>query len=84
MRQKSRYKVVVALALVLAISVSLWFAAPLPVKALEITITNPTSGALGSTYSFTVKVDVEDRDLLPIHTIDLSIYNIISILEIIG
>ena len=36
MRQKSRYKVVVALTLVLAVSASLWFAAPVTVTAISV------------------------------------------------
>ena len=60
--------------LVVAFLASLWFAAPTPVKAVDITISNPTSGILGSSYAFTVRVDVQDTDLLPIQSVDLRIY----------
>jgi len=73
MRQKSRYKVVMALALVLAVSASLWFAAP--ARALSIDITNPSSGNLGNTYQFTVEVNVQNTDLLPVKSVELEIYN---------
>ena len=69
---KSLARAAVAVVLVLAVGTSLWFAAP--AQALTTTITNPTSGTLGSTYTFTVKVDVEDVDLLPIQSVKLYIY----------
>ena len=70
---KGLARAAVAIVLVLAVGTSLWFAAP--AQALTTTITNPASGTLGSTYTFTVKVDVEDVDLLPIQRVDLYIYN---------
>ena len=74
MRQKRHLKVVVAFALVLAVAASLWFSAP--VGALDIDIDNPTSGTIGTTYSFTVEVSIRDAELLPIESINLDIYNI--------
>ena len=63
----------VAFALVLAVSVSLWFAAP--ARALTISFPSlPASGTLGSTYSFTVQVDIQDNELLPVQNINLYIY----------
>src|SRR3990167_757658 len=48
-------------------------------KALNITFPSvPSSGTLGSAYTFTVKVDVQDTDLLPIQGVDLVIYNAAS------
>ncbi|MFC1958986.1 CARDB domain-containing protein [Chloroflexota bacterium] len=81
MNGKSLARIAFAIVLVCAVAASLWFASPLPVKALEIEITNsqgtaaPTSGTIGSTYSFRVKVSIEDTELLPIKNIDLKIYN---------
>ena len=71
-------KVVLPLVLVSAIAASLWFAAPTPVRALQIDITNPSTGTIGSSYAFTVQVDVENTDYLPITSIDLEIYNVVS------
>jgi len=65
-------RVAISVAMVVAIVAGLWSASP--AQALNITITNPSSGTLGSTYSFTVQVDVENTDLLPIDHINLDIY----------
>ena len=69
--------VAMAFIVTIAIAASLWFSVP----ALALTIslpTQPSSGTLGSTYSFTVQVDVENTDLLPIDHIDFEIYNVAS------
>ncbi len=72
-REKS-FKVVTALILVVAVTTSLWFAAP--VKALTIDISDPSPTTLGSTVSFNVIVSIEDSELLPIKSVDLKIYNV--------
>ena len=72
---KSFARVAIALVLVIVVGASLWFASPLPVKALEISITPPSNGYLGSTHSFTVLVSVTDIDVLPVTRIDFEIYN---------
>ncbi|MDP3880158.1 MAG: helix-turn-helix domain-containing protein [Dehalococcoidales bacterium] len=65
-----------AVTLVGTVAASLWFSSPLPVKALDISFpTFPSSGTLGSTYSFKVKISIADSELLPIQNIDLKIYN---------
>ena len=74
LHRQSLYRTALALVLVAAVAISLWFA--VPTKALNITITNPGSGTLGSTYSFQVKVSIEDAELLPVQNIDLKIYNV--------
>src|SRR3989304_1312341 len=60
----------------MAVVVSLLFA--IPTKAITITVTNPASGTIGSPYTFTLQVDVENTDLLPLQSIDLMIYNAAS------
>jgi transcriptional regulator with XRE-family HTH domain len=72
------YRVALALFLVIAFSTSLWYASPAPVKAVDINIDNPASGILGSPYSFSVRVDIQDTDVLPVKSIDLRIYKEIS------
>ena len=69
-------KVVIAAALACAIAASLWFASP--VQALNITFPSLPSGTLGVTHTFTVKIDIQDTDLLPITKVDLDIYHTTS------
>ena len=49
-----------------------------PVKALNVIVTNPASGNLGSNYTFTVEIDVANTDLLPIQSVNLQIFNVAS------
>jgi len=49
-----------------------------PAQAVTITVTQPPSGTLGSPYTFTVEIDVENSDLLPLRSVDLQIYNAAS------
>lgn len=73
MKLKTRPKIAIALAMTLAIAASVWFA--VPVRALSVSFPSlPASGILGSTYSFTVKVDIRDTELLPLQSIDLCIF----------
>ena len=73
MRNKRLSRVAIAAVLVISIAVSVFFAAP--TKALDVTFPSlPTSGTLGSTYSFQVKVDIADTELLPMQTVNLYIY----------
>ena len=74
-KYKRLSRVMMAAFLVLAVAASLWFTSP--VSALEISFPSlPSSGTLGSTYSFQIKVSIEDQELLPIQSIDLKIYNV--------
>ena len=73
---KNFARVAMAIVLVIVVGASLWFASPLPVKALEISITPPSDGYLGSTHTFTLLVNVGDTDVLPVTGIDLEIYNV--------
>ena len=70
---KGMAKVAIPLVLVLAVATSLWFAAP--VRALEISFPSlPSSGTLGSSFTFSTKVTIETSDLIPIQSVDLYIY----------
>lgn len=69
-------RVATAIVLVVAMASSMWLISPVPVKALDISFPSlPGTGTLGTTYSFQVKVSVEDTDLLPVDHINLEIYN---------
>jgi len=70
---KSLSKIAIPIVLVIAVAASLWFAAP--VRALDISFPSLPSGNLGSTHSFSVKIDITDAELLPIQSIKLEIYN---------
>ena len=73
MTGRSWYKVILALVLVVAVGASLWFSAP--VRALTISFpTLPSSGTIGNDYTFTVKVDISDPELLPIQNVNLYLY----------
>jgi hypothetical protein len=47
----------------------------LPAKAMSITVTNPSSGTLRSAYSFSVTINVENSDVLPIQNVNMQITN---------
>jgi transcriptional regulator with XRE-family HTH domain len=69
---KGYYRLALPVFLVVVLAASLWFASP--TQALEIEITNPATGVLGSTYTFTVTVSIEDNELLPLQQINVAIY----------
>ncbi|MBA7666249.1 hypothetical protein ES703_74328 [subsurface metagenome] len=72
---KGLSRITVSIVLVLAIAASLWFTAP--ARAVNISFPSPPgSGTLGSSLTFTVKVDIENADILPIDHINLEIYNV--------
>ncbi len=73
---KSLSRIAIPIVLVCAVAGSLWFAAPLPAKALEIGITPPADGTLGSTHSFTITVDIASAELIPIQSVTLEIYKV--------
>lgn len=67
-------RVAVALVMVMVISASLWFASP--VSALTIQYPSlPSTGTIGSSYSFTMTINIEESELLPITDITVYIYN---------
>jgi transcriptional regulator with XRE-family HTH domain len=70
----SAYRAALAIFLVIAFAMSLWYASPAPVKAVDINITNGGTATLGQAYSFSFRVDVQDTDVLPIQSVDLRIY----------
>ncbi|MFC1874072.1 helix-turn-helix domain-containing protein [Chloroflexota bacterium] len=67
-------RTIIAVVLVCAVAASLWFASP--TKALDVSFTTLPSGSLGSSRSFTVKVDVPNPELVPIQSIDMEIYSV--------
>jgi len=68
------FRIAGATVLTLMVAGSLWFAAPAPiVKALDFTFSPSISGNTGGSVTFTLKVDVTNKDLLPIKSIDLTI-----------
>jgi hypothetical protein len=72
-------KEVLSLLITTLVILTLLFASSPTVRAVSINFTSlPASGTLGSTYSFTVKVDVQNTDLLPIKRVNLEIYNVAS------
>jgi len=67
-------KVAIAIALVLALGSSLWFASPLPVKAVTPSIPDlPTVMYTGHTYSFYVQVDIDTHEEIPVESLRLNI-----------
>ncbi len=72
---KGLYRLALPVFLVIAVAASLWFASP--TQALLIEYPNqPQSGTLGYTYTFYVKVSIEDTELLPIQQVNVIIYNV--------
>jgi PGF-pre-PGF domain-containing protein len=70
---KGLYRLALPVFLVIAVAASLWFASP--TKALFINYPSlPTSGTLGSVYTFTVNITIEDNELLPLQQVDIRIY----------
>jgi hypothetical protein len=66
-------KSVLSVILTAVVITLLVFAGPRAAQALTITVSNPATGILGSPVTFTVEVNIEDTDLLPIDHIDLHI-----------
>jgi len=73
---KNFARVAIALVLVIAVGASLWFAAPQPVRALEINFPSLPSGNLGTTHSFSINVTLGSQDLVPIQSVNITIYNL--------
>ncbi len=72
---KGLYRLALPVFLVIAVAFSVWYASP--TQALIIEYPNqPSAGTLGSTYTFTVKVSIEDYEHLPLEKIDIEIYNV--------
>jgi len=68
-------KGILSLLITAGIIAALFFASH-PAQALTVTVAqSDTTGALGGTYTFNIRVDVTNSDLLPIRHVDLQIYN---------
>jgi hypothetical protein len=75
MQYKRLTKIVMPLLLASAVATSLWFASPQTVEALNVNFSLPSSGTLGQTYSFSVTIDIEAQDVLPLQGAKLEILN---------
>jgi transcriptional regulator with XRE-family HTH domain len=74
---KGLYRLALPVFLVIAVAFSIWFASP--TQALQIQYPDqPTTGNLGSNYTFTVRVNIQDQEHLPLLSVDVIIYNIDS------
>jgi transcriptional regulator with XRE-family HTH domain len=72
---KGLYRLALPVFLVIAVALSIWYASP--TQALQIEYPNqPASGTLGSTYTFYVKVSIEDYEHLPLTGVTVRIYNV--------
>ncbi len=65
-------RIALPLILVMAVLGSLWFASP--TQALDMAISEPADGTLGSEHTFTVTVTLQSVDLLPISSINIYIF----------
>ncbi|MFQ5996578.1 MAG: helix-turn-helix domain-containing protein [Dehalococcoidales bacterium] len=75
---KNFARVAIALVLVVTVGASLWFAAPQPVRALEINFPSLPSGNLGTRHSFSVNVTLGTQDLIPIQSVNITIYSLVD------
>jgi transcriptional regulator with XRE-family HTH domain len=73
---KSLYRLALPVFLFIAIGLSIWYAAPTPVKALEINYSSLPLGTLGSSYTFTVTVNIQDAEQVPLQQVDIKIYKV--------
>ncbi len=70
---KGLYRLALPIFLVIAVAASVWYATP--TKALTVTYPSlPSSGTLGSTYTFAIKISIEDEELLPLQQVNMTIY----------
>ncbi len=74
---KGLYRLALPVFLVIAVALSIWYASP--TQALIVEYPNqPSTGTLGSSYTFYVKVSIEDLEHLPLQSIDVEIYYVSS------
>ncbi|MBI4303543.1 MAG: helix-turn-helix domain-containing protein [Chloroflexi bacterium] len=67
-------RVALAFTLVVAVASSLWFATP--TRALTVEFPSlPATGTIGNTYTFQVKVNIENNEVLPVQSVSLRIFN---------
>jgi len=71
---KGLYRLALPVFLVIAVAASIWYASP--TQALTIDIVNPSSGTLGATHEFTVTVNIQDNELLPLQQVDIRMYKV--------
>ncbi|NLE08905.1 MAG: helix-turn-helix transcriptional regulator, partial [Dehalococcoidales bacterium] len=74
-------RVALPVVLVAAVAASLVFSAPMPVKAVQVTVTNTSGGTelpaayLGQEFAAKVKIDITFHDTAPIERVDVRIFN---------
>ncbi|GAH12117.1 unnamed protein product, partial [marine sediment metagenome] len=66
---KGLYRLALPVFLVIAVAFSIWYASP--TQALTVVIAEPSDGYLGSTHTFTVTVNIEEYELLPLQQVDI-------------
>ncbi len=71
---KGLYRLALPVFLVIAVALSIWYASP--TQALTIDIVKPSDGYLGSTHTFTITVNIEDSELLPLQQVDIRVYKV--------
>ncbi|MFC1956036.1 helix-turn-helix domain-containing protein, partial [Chloroflexota bacterium] len=71
---KKLSRIAVPIMLVVAVALSLWFAAP--TQALEISFPSLPSGTLGSTHSANVKITITGAEHIPAHSINMVFYSV--------
>ena len=75
-------RIATPIVLVIAVAASLFLAAPLPAKAVNITVTNNAGGPvlpeayLNEEHESVVIVDVQNMDVLPVRRVDVRIINV--------
>jgi hypothetical protein len=71
-------KSVLSIVLTAVVIALLVFAGPHAAQAITITVSNPASGYIGGTYSFSIWVAVDSGDRLPLESAELKIINVDS------
>ena len=66
-------RVAIPVLLVAAVASSLWFGTPAPTRALQMEFDNQETGYVDIPYMFSLTVEIEDGELLPLESVDLTI-----------
>lgn len=72
--QRRYFRIPIAITLVLAITASLWFASPVPVKAVDVTLPDlPSIMYRGYLHTFYAQVDINSNEQLPVTNLRIDI-----------